>query len=199
MNLDYLDVLWRPTPKHREQVGTMGTGSFNADASVPDVVATGGNNGNKLSVSSAHNGVCSQSFPGCSQAFGTENPNVYAVVPTVPSVPKENQRTCDTEGGGPTDRETAKIQMSRWLGTRCAVSHRAWSAEKFLYRDYVAWCQQQRQVPCTGEVFGAILSESFHREAEGWQGLCVAMDWRRSEGIGTSRSNVQRFRTRRIQ
>src|SRR5271157_1328103 len=100
MNLDSLNVLWRPTPKPREQVGTMGTNSIHADASVPNVVPTIGNIGNKIPVSHAGAAMCSPLFPVCSQASEEEKPNVYEVVPTVPCVPNENQQACNVEAGG---------------------------------------------------------------------------------------------------
>lgn len=74
-------------------------------------------------------------------------------------------------------RDTATRQVSRWLGARCLRSQRAWAAEKFLYRDYLAWCGCYRQAPCPRRLFGDVLSESFQRDEEGWQGVCLAEDF----------------------
>jgi len=199
MNLDFLDVLSQPTQKHWEQVGTVGTSGIHADLSVPGVVPAFGNSGNKMPVYTAGAGTCSLLFPVCSQVLGEEKPNIYEAVPTVPTVPKENREACNAEAGGQIDGETAKMQMSRWLDTRCTLSHRAWGAEKFLYRDHVAWCHQHWQIPGSRELFCTILSESFHRDAEGWQGLCVAADWPLSARISRGRSSVPWIGTRRIQ
>jgi hypothetical protein len=82
-------------------------------------------------------------------------------------------------------QETVKQQVSRWLGARCTRSQRAWGAEKFLYRDYREWCQQFSQAAIPLEQFAGILDESFAREVNGWQGLCLAMDWATSNGPGS--------------
>jgi hypothetical protein len=81
-------------------------------------------------------------------------------------------------------QETAKQEVYRWIVARCTQSRRAWCAEKFLHRDYLGWCQRNGQAPCSRELFGTILDQSFHREADGWQGLCLAEDFAASKGVG---------------
>jgi hypothetical protein len=78
-------------------------------------------------------------------------------------------------------------QVSRWLSARCARSRRAWGAEKFLFRDYMEWCQQHSQPAVSPEQFAGILSESFSRESGGYQGLCLRTDWEACKGSGTRR------------
>jgi hypothetical protein len=73
----------------------------------------------------------------------------------------------------------AKQQMSRWMVARCTRPtnrRRAWGSEKSLFRDYLGWCQETGHAPCSGELFFAILTESFRREPDGWQGLCLTVD-----------------------
>jgi hypothetical protein len=79
--------------------------------------------------------------------------------------------------------EEVKRQLSRWLTARCTSSERAWGAEKFLYRDYLRWCQRNGHAPGSRELFGAILDQCFPREAAGWQGFCLAEDFAVSEGV----------------
>jgi hypothetical protein len=76
--------------------------------------------------------------------------------------------------------KAATIQVSRWLGARSTRAQRAWGAEKFLYCDYTAWCHQHNQSAYCRELFCAILNESFPRELNGWQGICLAVDFARA-------------------
>ena len=199
MNLDFLDVLSQPNQKHREQVGTAGTSSIHAGPSVPSDVPASGNSGNKTSVPTAGTATRSHLFPACSQSLGTERTNVDAAVPAVPGVPDENVPVCNAETDTLIDCKTARPQVSRWLDARCAKSQRAWGSEKSFYHDYRAWCQTHNQRPCSQELFCTILNEWFQRDAEGWQGLCVAPDWRSGERVADNRSNVRRLGTWRIQ
>ena len=73
-------------------------------------------------------------------------------------------------------QETAREHVSRWMGMRCTQSHLAWGAEKFLYQDFAAWCQQHNAAP-NRALFCAILNESFERDENGWRGLCLAVDF----------------------
>jgi hypothetical protein len=82
-------------------------------------------------------------------------------------------------------RDAVRQQVARWISTRCALSQRSWGSEKFLYQRYLAWSQRYDPVPCPRELFGAILTESFHREGNGWRGLCLAADFAASRGCGT--------------
>jgi hypothetical protein len=85
-------------------------------------------------------------------------------------------------------READKQEMSRWMATRCAVprnSAEVWGSEKPLYRDYCAWCQHNRKAAISAEQFGAILSESFERELDGWKGLCLAVDFGAGKEVGS--------------
>jgi hypothetical protein len=74
-------------------------------------------------------------------------------------------------------QETAKQHVSRWMEMRCTQSHLAWGAEKFLYQDFAAWCQQHNAAPNSRGLFCAILNESFDRDENGWRGLCLAVDF----------------------
>jgi hypothetical protein len=76
---------------------------------------------------------------------------------------------------------------------------RAWGAEKFLYRDYVNWCQQFNQPAILAEQFAGVLNESFVRELEGWHGLCLAVDWAASKGLGSKPFSPLPLATERIQ
>jgi hypothetical protein len=192
MNLDFLKVLSQPEQKHREQVGTAGTGCIHAGPSVPSAVPASGNSGNKIPVTTAGTETGPHLFPVCSQGFGREGPNVYAAVPPVPGVPNENVQVCNAETDGPADSKTARSQVSRWLDARCAKSQHAWGSEKSLNNDYRTWCQNYNRLPYSLELFRTILNEWFQRDAEGWQGLCLAVDFARSEGTGSK--STRRFR-----
>ena len=113
-------------------------------------------------------------FPVCSQGLGTETPNVHAAVPNLPVVPNEKEQVFqDADAGSMAEAELVKVEVSRWLGARCTRSGRAWGAEEFLYRDYLGWCRGQNQTPGSPEQVAALLDESFQREENGWQGLCL--------------------------
>jgi len=184
MNLDFLDVLAKPMQKTMGTVGTTGTRGSHAGLSVPEAVYEDGNNGNKLLGPAAGADACSQVFPTCSQALGTEIPNVCATVPNVPCVPRENEQACnDADAGSRVRKEAAAIQLPRWLRARCISSRQAWGSEKFLYSDYSAWCQQYHQASCSQALFSTILSESFQRDGNGWQGLCLAVDFAAGKAI----------------
>jgi len=88
-------------------------------------------------------------------------------------------------------QEGVKRQLSRWMAARCTSYRRTWGAEKFLYRDYVGWCQRNGQASCCRELFATILDQSFQRQDDGWQGLCLAEDTAASKSIG--RHSVMRF------
>ena len=97
--------------------------------------------------------------------------------------PPERKPECVPGAVELTGPEMAR-QVSRWMAARCVRSSRAWGAEKFLYRDYLGWCQQSSQPAISQEQFVAILDETFQRDGNGWQGLCLATDWGASEGSG---------------
>jgi len=178
MNLDFLDVLSQPKQKHREQAGTAGTGRIHAGLSVPSVVPAIGNSGNKISVPTAGTRTCSHLFPVCSQSLGTERPNVYAAVPAVPGVPnKKEQVFQDADADSLAEAELVTVQVFRWLGARCTRSGRAWGAEEFLYRDYLGWCRGHNQTPGSLKQVAALLDEFFQRDGNGWQRLCLAVDF----------------------
>ena len=176
MNLDFLDVLSQPNQMHREQVGTAGTGGIHANLNVPSTSPASGNTGNKIPAPTANPETCSHVFPVCSQGLGTERPNVDAAVPAVPGVPDENVQFGNAETGVLAEQETAKKQMLRWIDARCAWSQGVWGSEESLFRDYVQWCRKNSLPPCSKELFSAVLDESFQRELDGWQGLCLAVD-----------------------
>jgi hypothetical protein len=200
MNLDFLDVLSQPKQKHREQAGTAGTGRIHAGLSVPSVVPAIGNSGNKISVPTAGTRTCSHLFPVCSQSLGTERPNVYAAVPAVPGVPNEKQQPCkNSDGDSPAEGDLVEVQVSRWLGARCTRSRLAWGAEEFLYRDYLGWCQKHNQAPGSLEQLAVILDESFQREGNGWQGLCLAVDFAASKPRGRGPTDPLRLATETTQ
>jgi hypothetical protein len=83
--------------------------------------------------------------------------------------------------------DAAKHQVSRWMAARCAAPKnpaRVWASEESLYRDYGEWCEQSGQTIIPREQFAATLTETFGREQDGWQGLCLAVDWAASNGLG---------------
>jgi hypothetical protein len=131
--------------------------------------------------------------------LGTERTNVDAVVPAVPGVPDENGQVCNAETGGLANRETAKPQISRWLGARCARSQRAWGSEKSLHHDYKEWYQKYNQPPYSRELFCTILNQWFQPDAEGWQGFCLGADWSLSDSNRGNPSYVRHSGTGRIQ
>jgi hypothetical protein len=131
--------------------------------------------------------------------MGTGGTNVDAAVPAVPGVPNENGQFSNTETGLFPEQETEKKQLLRWIGVRCAWSKDVWGSEESLYQDHREWCSEYNQPPCPRDLFCTILSEWFQRSAEGWQGLCIAADWRLSEGKTGNRSDVRHSGTERIQ
>jgi hypothetical protein len=116
-------------------------------------------------------------FPVYSQSVGTERPNVDAAAPAVPGVPNENGQFCNAETGVLAEQETVKTQVLRWVGARCAWSQGVWGSENSLYQDYREWCQDCSQPPFPLELFSAVLDELFQSEMEGWQGVCLAVDF----------------------
>jgi hypothetical protein len=177
MNLDFLDVLSQPNQKHREQVGTAGTGGVLTRLSVPSTSPGGGNSGNKITAPTANAQTCSHVFPVYSQSVGTERPNVDAAVPAVPGVPSENGQFRNAETGVLAEQETVEKQVLRWVGARCAWSPFVWGSEESLYQDHREWCQDSSQPPSPRELFSAVLDELFQRELDGWQGVCLAVDF----------------------
>jgi hypothetical protein len=177
MNLDFLDVLSQPNQMHREQVGTAGTGGIHANLNVPSTSPASGNSGNKIPAPTANAETCSHVFPVYSQSMGTERPNVDAAVPAVPGVPSENEQFRNAETGVLAEQETAKKQVLRWMDARCAWSQCVWGSEQSLFHNYGQWCRQNSLPPCSRELFAAVLDEPFQRELDGWQGLCLAVDF----------------------
>jgi hypothetical protein len=93
-------------------------------------------------------------------------------------------------------------QVSRWMAMRCAVPKnpaRVWASEKSLYRDYGEWCEQAGQTIIPPEQFAATLTETFAREQDGWQGLCLAVDWAATKGLAGKPFYPQPLATERIQ
>jgi hypothetical protein len=132
--------------------------------------------------------ACSHVFPVGSESLGTERPNVYADVPTVPVVPNKKEQVCTgSDENNPAEGGLVKVQVFRWLGARCKRPERAWGAAEFLYRDYMGWCQEHTQTPGSPKQVAAILGESFQREGNGWQGLCLAADFASTEDSAVSR------------
>ena len=85
-------------------------------------------------------------------------------------------------------QDAVKQHISRWMAASCTVPlnpGKVWTSEKCLYRDYGAWCQSAKQTPCSRSLFCAILNECFERELDGWQGLCLALDFAAAKGTGT--------------
>lgn len=83
-------------------------------------------------------------------------------------------------------QEAAKLQISRWMAARCTAPKnpaKVWGSENSLYREYLGWCQNCDEGPCSRILFATILGQSFHSEADGWQGLCVAQDFAASMWI----------------
>ncbi len=167
MNLDFLDVLSQPTQETVGTARTVRTDSIHATLPVPNAVLAVENHENQMPRSPVGAGDGAQWFPSGSQTLGTETPNLLADVPEVPKVPNEGEQLCT---------ERARVQVSRWMAARCMQSRRVWAAEKFLYRDYTAWCQQYHQSPFPRELFCAMLNKLFQREENGWQGVCLATD-----------------------
>jgi hypothetical protein len=90
-------------------------------------------------------------------------------------------------------QERAREHVSRWMGMRCTQSPQAWGAEKFLYRDFAAWCQQQNEAPDSRGLFSAILDESLERDGNGWRGVCLAPDFAASSAGAITQDNGIRF------
>lgn len=203
MNLDFLNVLSQPTQERWEPVGTLGTlgtSSIHEGSSVPNADPAIGNTGNKIPVPHAGAGACSQLFPVCSQSLGTETPNVHAAVPNVPVVPNEKEHVYqDADADSLAEAELVTVQVSRWLGARCTRSGRAWGAEEFLYRDYQGWCRGQNQTPASPKQVAVILDESFQRDGNGWQGLCLAVDFAASKPRGGGPRDPLRLATETTQ
>ena len=196
MNLDFLDVLSQPTQKTAGTLGTVGTASIDAGLPGSHAVLPVGNLGNQMLGSVAGDDDGSHRFPSGSQVPPAEKPCIYAAVPNVPTVPTENEQVCGAkELTGP---QMAR-QVSGWIGARCTRTLRAWAAEKFLYRDYLGWCQQSSQPAISAEHFAAILDTSFGREMDGWQGLCLAVDWAATKGLGSKPFYPLPLATERIQ
>jgi len=70
---------------------------------------------------------------------------------------------------------------------------RAWGAEEFLYR--LGWCRGQNQTPGSPKQVAAILDESFQREGNGWQGLCLAADFAANKRLGSRPTHPLRLAT----
>jgi len=187
MNLDFLDVLSQPTQKATGTKGTLGTSNIGAVLRVPNVVSEVGNKGNKTPVPTADTEDCSRLFPSCSQSPEEEKPNVYAPVPNVPTVPKEDEQLWNVEikehkvapgaSLAPEKRYAGERQVLAWVRARCKIRRACWGAEKFLYRDFSEWCEQSRHSPCGRELFRCILSEAFLWDTDGWQGIVLASDF----------------------
>lgn len=96
-------------------------------------------------------------------------------------------------------QDESKRQLSCWIAVRCSFSERVWGSEKSLYRDYIEWCQKYNRPQCPRELFGAILDNSFQRDAEGWQGLCLALDFMASIGSHNKSLNPLPLSTTRVQ
>jgi hypothetical protein len=196
MNLDFLDVLSLPIQKTAGTLGTAGTASIDAGLPGSHAVLPVGNLGNQMPGSVAGDDDGSHQFPSGSPVPAAEKPCIYAAVPNVPTVPIENKQVCGAkEVTGP---EMAR-QVGRWLAARCTRSRRGWGAEKFLYRDFRDWCQQSGQTAIPREHFAGILNESFERDMDGWQGLCLAVDFAASNGFGSKPISSLRLATERIQ
>jgi hypothetical protein len=185
MNLDFLNVLSQPT---QETPGTLGTVNIDAGLAGSQTILPVGNHGNQIPAPLAGYDAGSQWFPSGSQVQGAEKPSIYADVPKVPPVPGD-------ELTGP---QMAR-QVSRWIDARCTRSLRAWAAEKFLYRDYLGWCQRSSHPAISLERFGAVLDTSFEAGMDGWQGLCLAADWAPSKGLGSKRFSPLTLTAEKIQ
>ena len=182
MNLDFLDVLSQPAQQNVGTLGTSGTSRSDAGLRVPNGVPGIGNDGNKAAFSVDVTQHCSPAFPSRSQASGTGKPGIYAAVPIVPAVPNLKDQV-----SAELDSRAAEVQVAGWIVARCTRPHdprKVWGSEKSLYGDCVAWCEQRGQTPCSREQFCGILDVLFQREMDGWQGLCLAVDWTASKGSG---------------
>jgi hypothetical protein len=73
--------------------------------------------------------------------------------------------------------EGARPVVLGWVATRCAKAPGAWSAERFLYRDYRKWCFAEGHAAVGVETFTAILNDGFARAGDGWCGLCLGVDF----------------------
>ena len=182
MNLDFLDVLPQPAQENVGTLGTLGTSSIDAGPRVPNGVPIIGNDGNKRACLPDGNPTCSPVFPFRSQASGTGKPGIYAAVPIVPAVPNLKDQV-----SAELDSRAAEVQVAGWIVARCTRPNdprKVWGSEKSLYRDYVARCEQGGQIVCSRELFCSILDLLFQRAMDGWQGLCLAVDWAANKGCG---------------
>ena len=76
----------------------------------------------------------------------------------------------------PAEKDAAASQIFRWVEGRCARLDGVWGAEGFLWRDYTAWSQQSEQSAFPRALFRETLNRFFDREADGWQGIALAID-----------------------
>ena len=181
MNLDFLDVLSQPAQQNVGTLGTSGTSRSDAGLRVPNGVPEMGNDGNKIASAINSTPICSPAFPSRSQSSGTGKPGIYAAVPIVPAVPNLKDQV-----SAELDSRAAEVQVAGWIVARCTRPHdprKVWGSEKSLYGDCVAWCEQRGQTPCSREQFCWIVDLLFQRELDGWQGLCLAVDWAANKGF----------------
>jgi hypothetical protein len=74
------------------------------------------------------------------------------------------------------EREAATSQIFLWVGVRCVERRNDWGSEKYLWHDYVGWCQQQKLTGVSRKQFGEIIDLLFTREMDGWCGIALAVD-----------------------
>ena len=129
--------------------------------------------------SSANCPPVSPKFPTTQNA---SDPGTDAAVPPVPPVPIDNEQVCIASE--PAGLDVVR-QIRRWIGVRCTRTQCAWAAEKFLYLDYLGWCQQAGQQAIPRKRFVSILTDSYARESDGWRGLCLALDFAARGRIAT--------------
>jgi hypothetical protein len=76
----------------------------------------------------------------------------------------------------PAEKDAAASQIFRWVEARCARRDGIWGAERFFWRDYIAWSQQRKQSACPRELFRETLNQCFDCEADGWRGIALGSD-----------------------
>jgi hypothetical protein len=168
MKLDF-SVLTQPMQERGEHVGHPQSMLVPASPELSPAFDTG----DKTPCLDGNTSIRPPLSPECRLLQGTPRPNVPEVVPPVPFVPPHNEQV---RVNAKEYRSDVAADISQWMTARCVRRRDTWGSEKSLWRDYVGWCQQQKQFHCPCELFVATLDQSFRREMDGWQGIALAID-----------------------
>jgi hypothetical protein len=172
MKLDF-SMLSQPVETDWGQRGHRGHAILTRGSGVPELSPVASESGDNPSAPDAGREFCPRLSPNFRVDRGRKTPSNNAAVPTVPCVPFENEQV--STGKELTGPEMAR-QVSCWIAARCVRSSRAWGGAKFLFRDFVDWCEQSGQPSASQEQFAGILNELFTPDGNGWSGVCLAVD-----------------------